>query len=165
MGRFGHESLIRYGNLARLEGRRTRMLRPRTVAYAALLTGLTAGLLALLSTRVPFDAAVARAPGSTYTVDDDGWVRNTYLLRISNNLPGEPVAFTIGVEGLDGAQVTSPALELAATEGRLVPVVVRLPGERATSRSLPVRMRINSTRAGERVLQTTFMTAGDGQRP
>jgi cytochrome c oxidase accessory protein FixG len=165
MGRFGHETLIAYGNLAALQGKRTRLVRPRTIGYAALLAGLSAGLVAALAMRVPFDASVARAPGSTYTVDDDGFVRNTYLLRISNNLPGEAMAFTIGIEGLEGAQVTSPALELEATEGRLVPVVVRLPGERATARALRLKMRIGSERAGERVLETTFMTAGDGTGP
>jgi hypothetical protein len=41
-----------------------------------------------------------------------------------------------------------------------VPLVVRLPAAQATARSLPVRMRIESSRAGERVLDTTFMTGG-----
>jgi cytochrome c oxidase accessory protein FixG len=160
MGRFGHESLIDYGNLAALQGRRTRFWRPRTVGYAALLAGLTTALVTLLATRVPFDASVARAPGSTYTVDPDGWVRNTYLLRISNNLPGAPVVFRIEVEGLDGAELTRPDFELESTEGRMVPLVVRLPAAQATARSLPVKMRIESSRAGERVLETTFMTGG-----
>lgn len=158
MGRFGHETLIDYGNLAALQKRRTRFWRPRSIGYAALLTGLTTALATLLATRVPFDASVARAPGSTYTVDDDGFVRNTYLLRISNNLTGEPVAFRVNVEGLDGAELVQPELALESTEGRLVPLVVRLPAERATARSMPVRMRIESSRAGERVLDTTFMT-------
>jgi cytochrome c oxidase accessory protein FixG len=189
MGRFGHDTLVGYGTLtaAQLQAApvqanaaaqqaaaavqqsaaaqqvaapRPRLWRPRTIGYAALLTGLTAALVILLAVRVPFDAAVARAPGSTYTIDPDGYVRNTYLLRISNNLRGDPVSFTIGVEGLEGAQLTSPALELASTEGRLVPVVVRLPGGMAKGRAMPVKMRIASSRAGERVLETTFMTAG-----
>jgi cytochrome c oxidase accessory protein FixG len=165
MGRFGHETLIGYGNLAALQGRRTRFWRPRTVGYAALLTGLTAALSLLLVLRVPFDASVSRAPGSTYAVDPDGFVRNTYLLRISNNLTGAPVSFTVDVEGLEGAVITTPRLELESTEGRMVPLVVRLPQERATGRSLPLKMRIGSSRAGERVLETTFMTAGDGAGP
>lgn len=165
MGRFGHESLVRYGNLAALQGRRTRFWRPRTIGYAALLAGLTVALSTLLLLRVPFDASVARAPGSTFAVDPDGYVRNTYLLRISNNLPGEPVTFTVGVEGLDGAEITTPLLELEATEGRMVPLIVRLPPSRATQRSLPLKMRIGSSRAGERVLDTTFMTAGGSAGP
>jgi hypothetical protein len=119
----------------------------------------------LLVVRVPFDASVSRAPGSTYAVDSDGFVRNTYLLRISNNLTGEPVSFTINVEGLEGAVITTPRVELESTEGRMVPLVVRLPQARATGRSLPLKMRIGSSRAGERVLETTFMTAGDGAGP
>jgi cytochrome c oxidase accessory protein FixG len=160
MAKLGHESLIGYSNLATLARQRTRFWRPRTVAYASLLTGLAAALATLLIVRVPFDASVARAPGTLYTVDDDGWVRNTYLLRISNNQPGEPVAFTVSIDGLDGAEIVTPDFELAATEGRMVPLVVRMPAIDAHERTLPVKVRIES-RTGRRVLDTTFKTAGD----
>jgi polyferredoxin len=160
MGRFGHESLIGYSNLATLQRRRTRFWRPRTIGYAALLATLVVSLTALLTVRVPFDASVARAPGSLYTLDDDGYVRNTYLLRVSNNLPGEPVSFTVAIDGLAGAEVTMADLELASTEGRIVPLVVRVPSRDVTGRTLPLKVRIASSRAGERVLETTFKTAG-----
>jgi cytochrome c oxidase accessory protein FixG len=160
MGRFEHESLIGYGSLATLAGRRARFWRPRTIGYAALLAGLVVSMTALLALRVPFDASVARAPGSLYTLDQDGYVRNTYLLRISNNLPGEPVSYAITVEGLHGAEVTTQPFELASTEGRVVPLVVRVPNRDAAARTLPMTVRIGSSRAGERVLQTTFKTAG-----
>jgi cytochrome c oxidase accessory protein FixG len=161
MSRFGHTSLIGYSNLATLQGRRTRFWRPRTVGYAALLSALAVGMTTLLATRVPFDASVARAPGSLYTVDDDGFVRNTFLLRISNNLPGEPVAFSVNVDGLAGAEVTVPPVELASTENRVVALVVRVPGSAASGRTLPMNVRIGSARTGDRVLHTTFKTAGD----
>jgi cytochrome c oxidase accessory protein FixG len=164
MGRFGQESLIGYSNLAALAGRRTRFWRPRTVAYATVLTTLTAALITLVAIRVPFEASITRTPGSLYTVDDDGYVRNTYLLRIANNRPGMPVDFTFGVEGLSDAQVLTPAVELRAAEGRLVPVVVRMPVARATERTMPVKLHIESA-AGRRVLETTFKTAGDGIGP
>jgi cytochrome c oxidase accessory protein FixG len=165
MGRFGHEPLIGYSNLATLQGRRTRFWRPRTVAYAALLTGLGIALAAMLATRVPFDASVSRAPGSLYTIDADGFVRNTFLLRISNNLPGEPVAFTVNVEGLQGAEVSIAPVELAATEGRVVPLVVRVPNASVNGRTLPMTVRIESSRTGGRLIQTTFKTADDGIGP
>jgi cytochrome c oxidase accessory protein FixG len=162
MGRFEHESLVGYSNLATLQGRRTRFWRPRTVAYAALLSALAVGMTSLLALRVPFDASVARAPGSLYTLDSDGYVRNTYLLRISNNLPGAPIAFSVDVDGLAGAEVTIQEFELAATENRVVPMVVRVPnGAAAAGRTLPMTVRIGSPRTGERLLQTTFKTAAD----
>jgi cytochrome c oxidase accessory protein FixG len=165
MGRFGHESLIGYGSLATLARRRARFWRPRTVGYAALLAGLIGVTTALLAVRVPFDVSVARAPGTLYTVDDDGFVRNTYLLRVSNNLPGEPVSFSVAVDGIDGAVVATPDFELGATEGRIVALVVRVPQQSATAaRTLPLQVRISSSRAGARVLNTTFKTAGaDGE--
>jgi cytochrome c oxidase accessory protein FixG len=169
MGRFGHETLIGYGSLASLARRRPRFWRPRTVAYAALLTALVGGLVTLLSVRVPFDVSVSRAPGTLFTVDDDGYVRNTYLLRISNNLAGAPVQFTVGVDGIAGATVAAQPFELESTENRIVPVVVRVPqAAAATARTLPVKVKITSSRAGERVIQTTFKTAtdtGDGVGP
>jgi cytochrome c oxidase accessory protein FixG len=164
MGRFEHESLIGYSNLATLARRRTRFWRPRTIAYASVLTTLTAALITLVVIRVPFEASITRTPGSLYTVDDDGYVRNTYLLRIANNRPGAPVNFTFGVEGLDQAQVLAPEVALNSAEGRMVPVVVRMPVARTTARTMPVRLRIESA-AGQRVLETTFKTAGDGIGP
>jgi cytochrome c oxidase accessory protein FixG len=161
MGRFEHESLIGYSSLATLARKRTRFWRPRTAAYAGVLTLLSAALVALVLTRVPFEASIARTPGSLYTVDTDGWVRNTYLLRIANNRPGSAVSFTVAVEGLDDAEVLAPELRLESAEGRMVPVIVRVPAAQATRRTMPVRLRIESD-AGERVLDTTFKTAGSG---
>lgn len=164
MGRFQHESLIGYSNLATLARRKTRFWRPRTVAYAGVLTTLTAAMIALVMTRVPFEASISRTPGSLYTVDDDGYVRNTYLLRLANNRPGSVVHFTFGIEGLRDGEVLAPDVELQPAEGRMVPVVVRMPVAQATQRTIPVRLRIGSE-AGERQLETTFKTAGEGAGP
>ena len=164
MGRFGHESLIGYSNLATLAGRRTRFWRPRTVAYAAALTTIVAVGAALVTVRVPFEASVSRVPGSLYTVDDDGWVRNTYLLRLANNRPGASQSFTVSVEGIADAEVLTPTVELKEAEGRMVAMVVRAPATAATDRTLPLRVHVMSE-SGERVLDTTFKTAGGGTGP
>jgi cytochrome c oxidase accessory protein FixG len=164
MGRFGHESLIGYSNLATLAGRRTRFWRPRTVAYAGALTTIVAAAVAMVMLRVPFEASVSRTPGSLYTVDADGWVRNTYLLRLANNRPGGPLSFTVRVEGIEHAEVLTPPLELQEAEGRMVAMVVRVPVTAATARTLPLRVHVTS-RTGARVLDTTFKTAGEGMGP
>ena len=159
MHKLGHESLIGYSSLAALARRPSRRWRPRTMAYAALLAGLLVALGTLLAVRVPFDAAVTRAPGTLYTVDDDGYVRNTYLLRLSNNMAQRSAAFTVQVDGLQDVEVSMPALELEPTEGRTVPLVVRVPLAHATQRTMPVRVRV-ATAAGERIIETTFKTGG-----
>ncbi len=164
MGRFGHESLIQYGSLAKLAGRRTRFWRPRTVAYAAVLSTILLAGTALVNLRVPFEASVTRAPGSLYTVDADGWVRNTYLLRLANNQPDRMLSFDVSVDGLVDAQVVTPRVELLPEEGRVVPLVVRLPAASASARTLPLRVRV-ATGTGTRLLETTFKTAGEGAGP
>lgn len=160
MDKLGHESLIGYSNLAALAGKRTRFWRPRTIAYAALLAGLMLTMSALLIVRVPFEAAVTRAPGTLYTVDADGYVRNTYLLRLSNNSAQQAMSFTVEVEGLPGAEVVAPKLELQPTEDRVVALVVRVPLAESVKRTVAVIVRVRSA-AGERALRTTFKTDTD----
>ena len=160
MSKLGHTTLIDYDTLARVQGRPARVLRPRTVGYAALLATLLVAGTALVANRVPFEASVARAPGSLYTVDEDGWVRNTYLLRVANNAAtNAPVAFAVRVEGLERAEVVVLPFSLAPEEGRMVPLVVRMPPESVHERTLPMRVRIAAS-LGERVLDTTFKTGG-----
>jgi cytochrome c oxidase accessory protein FixG len=159
MGKLDHESLIGYSNLATLAGRRTRFWRGRTIAYAALLAGLVLTMGALLVTRVPFEAAVTRAPGTLYTVDGDGFVRNTYLLRLSNNLAADPMTFAVQVDGLRDAQVLVPAMELQPTEHRVVLLIVRAPAVTRGTRTVPIVVRVTAG-DDERAVKTTFKTAG-----
>jgi cytochrome c oxidase accessory protein FixG len=160
MGRLGFGSLVEYGTLAQISGAPRRWLRPRVVIYAGLMTALVATAVLTVVNRVPFEAAVSRMPGSLFTVDADRSVRNTFLLRLANNAnTGAPLAFQVRLEGLPGAELTVPELTLATAESRIVPLVVRLPADRAARRTLPLRLRVTAP-VGERVLETTFKTGG-----
>lgn len=177
MGKFGHESLVQYGSLVELAKRaggrdleappstrpRWRRVRPRVVVYSLLLVGLFSAITGLVATRVPFEAGVTRAPGSLFTLDDDGFVRNTFLLRIANNAPsrdGSALPFALEVEGLPGgAEVVAPSVALHAAESRIVPLVVRLPVAEGQRRTVPMKLHVLSAH-GERVLDMTFKTGG-----
>jgi polyferredoxin len=178
MDRLGHETLVQYGSLVQLARRGAaagpgapppstraggwRRPRPRVLAYGALLSGLVLTAVLMVGARVPFEAGVARAPGSLFTLDEDGYVRNTFLLRIANNAPddgGEPLAFRVEVRGLPGAQVVAPEVALHAAQSRIVPLVVRLPVEAGMERTLRIRVHVSAS-VGERVLDTTFKTGG-----
>ena len=160
MGHLGHESLVRYSTLAADQGRRTRRLRPRTVVYAGLLTGLAAVWTGLILTHAPFEAGVSRAPGSLFTMDTDGAVRNTYLLRITNNDPDPaPMPFAVTVEGLAGAEVVSQDVRLGSTESATLPLVVRMRDGRGLPRTVPIKVRVRSPRS-EMVLDATFKSGG-----
>ncbi len=69
-----------------------------------------------------------RAPGSLYQVDADGWVRNTYLLKVSNNeAERDGDVFVVALEGLDDAELLTTEVRLSSEETRTVPLIVRLP--------------------------------------
>jgi cytochrome c oxidase accessory protein FixG len=159
LGRLGHPGLIDYTSMAQGQHRKTRRLRPRTLIYATLLSGIAAAWITLLVTRVPFEANVNRAPGSLFTMDADGFVRNTYLLELTNNAPGDSISFHVAVEGVPGAEVVAQDIRLAESERRTVPLVVRLPSSRTMARTIPIRVRVQ-TPGAVRILQTTFKTGG-----
>lgn len=121
MGKLGQPSLITYKQLEPQA-----KVRPRTVAYGALLTGLVTALVFVVATHDGIDASIARAPGTLYVVDADGWVRNTYLLKVVNTSLA-PMAATIAAEGLpNGAELTSPPVTIGPAGTATVPVIVRM---------------------------------------
>jgi cytochrome c oxidase accessory protein FixG len=160
MGKVGHETLIAYTTHAEQQGLQRHRIRPRTVAYAAMLSGIAAVATLMLFTRVPFEASVARMPGSLYSIDPDGYVRNTYLLRIANNdAKTEHAAFNVSIEGLEQAEVVAPEIQLASMESRIIPLIVRMPPTSTFDRTYPLRVRVSAP-LGERVIETTFKSGG-----
>ncbi|MDT8341388.1 MAG: cytochrome c oxidase accessory protein CcoG [Longimicrobiales bacterium] len=157
----GHPTLVRYSSIAVDEGRPRRPWRPRTLVYGGLLGSLVAASVVLLLGRVPFEANVNRAPGSLFTVDADGFVRNTFFLRIINkDAEVDSVAYRVSLEGLEGAELLTDAVVLASNATRTLPLIVRVPAASVSRRSIPIRVRI-STETDELVLPTTFTTGGD----
>lgn len=158
MAKFDQPTLVRYSSIARDEGVPRRRFRPRTLVYGTLMTGLVAVGIVLLMARIPFEATVNRAPGSLYTVDADGFVRNTYLLQITNNeAQSAEVLYGVRLEGLEGAQILASPLTLRAEETRTVPLIIRIRQSEITDRTIPFRVIITSPSA-ELQIPTTFKT-------
>ncbi|HEX5632639.1 MAG TPA: FixG Ig-like domain-containing protein, partial [Gemmatimonadales bacterium] len=153
--------------LAELEGRKVRILRPRTVVYGGLLSALVAAGVVLAVNRTPMEAQVNRVRGSLFQVDNDGWVRNTYMLRVTNkSAAAGKVSYTVTVDGLEGAEVTAQPVELASTESRVVPLIVRIPPKGRWERTVPIKVHVTSASASV-TLDATFKTPGaiDDEHP
>ena len=160
MSRFDQPTLVRYSSIATDEGKPARPFRPRTLVYGALLTSLVAAAVVLILGRVPFEASVNRAPGSLYTVDADGFVRNTYLLKITNKEATEAaVGYVIDLDGLDDVQMAAPTgpIIVEPEQTVTVPMVIRIPDSEDLARTIPFEVRIVSE-FGELLLPTTFKT-------
>lgn len=138
MGKMGYApGLIRFdtqnamaGKLSRAQ-RLRRVLRPRVLAYGAVLLALSAAFLASLATRAPFRVDVVRDRGAMARLVEDGRIENVYRLQLMNARE-EPVRYRVSVHGLPGARVTSKAeVDVNPTESRWLPVNVQLDAQAA----------------------------------
>jgi len=87
------KGLIRYGSLQSLEGRKTKWIRPRTIAYTVLM--LIGVLVLTLSIGNLSSASITvwRLGGPPYYIDDT-YIRNQYMFRLTNR-KNEPAYFQL----------------------------------------------------------------------
>ncbi|HEX6810824.1 MAG TPA: cytochrome c oxidase accessory protein CcoG [Planctomycetota bacterium] len=103
--------LVRYDSQRGFETGKRRFWRSRVAVYGVLmLMGLLAFGFAALG-RTPFEANLSRAPGRSYTVEDER-VHNVFVLHLINKRPG-PRTFKIAVLGPKEADTTVGQTEVA----------------------------------------------------
>jgi cytochrome c oxidase accessory protein FixG len=117
--------LIRYSTTHALEGRPTRVLRPRVLVYASILALIVIASAASLYLRVPLKVDVIRDRAAIAREVDEGEIENVYRLQIMNTTE-QPRSYEIRVEGMEQIRVASePRVAVDAAASRLVPVRVR----------------------------------------
>ncbi|WP_169568398.1 cytochrome c oxidase accessory protein CcoG [Sneathiella limimaris] len=100
-----------------------RFIRPRTIAYAALLCVVGSIMLFTLLTRSELDVNVIRDRNPLFVQLSDGTIRNGYTVKILNKLH-ETRRYQIQVEGLETSNIW------LQTEGpRNHDMIVRVPGD------------------------------------
>lgn len=120
--------------------------RHRVRVYAGLMSALLLALVWALHDRPAIRVNVIRDRGVMARLVDDGAVENVYRLQLMNQTDA-PQRIVIGVSGLPGATLASPAVTLASVEDRLVHVSVRLPAQEAArhvGQAVPLRFEVAS---------------------
>ncbi len=134
--------LIRYTTENALAGRRTRVVRPRIIVYAALLAVIGTGLAYGIATRVPLRMDVLHDRNALYRVLADGRIENVYALKVTN-MSDQSRVFHLEVDGLPGVEVNTLAdFSVAAGETLRVPLRLRASapaGKPVTSLDLRLR--------------------------
>jgi cytochrome c oxidase accessory protein FixG len=117
--------LIRYTTQHALDHERTRVLRPRGVIYAGLLTALAAGFVIAVSLRSPVSLDVIRDRNSLYRLTDDGHVDNVYTVRILNKSEHDRT-FVLTAKGASPLELRSAQTEYRVPSGAVFSVPLRV---------------------------------------
>ncbi|CAG9180619.1 cytochrome c oxidase accessory protein CcoG [Cupriavidus respiraculi] len=151
--RYTSENAMRQGLSA--SAARRRLLRPRTMLYAALWLALIAGFLVSLAMRSPLKVDIIRDRGTLGREVDGRWIENVYRLQLINTTEA-PMRIAISA---DSDALPGIAIEYDDAAARLEPVSNRL---------LPVRVRVpieNASRGTHKIEVSVVGETAGGQRP
>ena len=128
----GYEhGLIRYTTEHAMEGKASRVVRPRTIMYTLILVALSAGLLFAITQRMPLQLDIIRDRNSLYRETSNGLVENVYTLKLINmdkiahqyqlEVSGE----LAGIEGLE-LSIKGQSIRVESGEVLSLPASVRI---------------------------------------
>jgi cytochrome c oxidase accessory protein FixG len=119
------QKLIRYSTLNAIEGKPTRVLRPRVLVYSLILASVATAAAASLYLRMPLKVDVIRDRAAIAREVEGGLIENVYRLQIMNTTE-EARAFQVSVRGLPDIHVWGePTVGVPAATSRMVPIKVR----------------------------------------
>ncbi len=138
--------LIRYSTQHAIEGGPTRILRPRTVIYAALLTLLCGGFVTALFMRNPVGLDIMRDRNALYRESRPGVIENVYTLRIINK-DARPHVFDLSVAGLPTVkwEIDADSIDVAPFEIRTIPARVLIDDGAAATGAHDVKFTLTAT--------------------
>ena len=116
--------LVRYTTQHALEGKESRVLRPRTIIYATLLTVLFGGLIYSMTTRTPLILDVIRDRNALYREVAGNLVENAYTLKVINQ-SDEARQFELSIEGVEGIALEGVSNPVVVDGGGVLTVPVR----------------------------------------
>ncbi|MDL0429874.1 cytochrome c oxidase accessory protein CcoG [Marinobacter sp. TBZ242] len=146
--------LIRYTTENELEGKTSKLLRPRTFGYGLVLLAMMAAITVTIMTRVPAELDVIKDRGAPFGYNGDGRIENSYTLKIAN-MTEVPQTFTISASGLEGMRIlTENTVTVDSGENRSVPTVVDVDPEVISESNNAIVFRIESQSDESLVLET-----------
>lgn len=117
--------LIRYTTRNALEHRTTRVLRPRVLVYAALLSTLVCTFAVAVALRSPVALDVIRDRNALYRLLDDGRVENVYDVKILNKSEQDR-RFRISVRGAGNITLDPADATFFVRSGEVFPAGIRV---------------------------------------
>lgn len=136
--------LIRYTTEHALEGGKTRVLRPRLLAYFVALVVMIGLFVWAIGDRVALDIDVQRDRNRLYSMTPEGDISNSYALGI-RNLDDQSHRYRITVQGLEGLRlIGNDTIIIEAGTSRTVPLQLAAPPGSLDSPSEAITLRVEA---------------------
>ncbi|PMR76624.1 cytochrome c oxidase accessory protein CcoG [Billgrantia endophytica] len=155
--------LIRYTTENTLEGKPSRILRPRLMGYLAALLVMIGLFTWTLSDRIPLDFEVERERGQLFQMTREGRISNVYTLTVRNQ-DREEHEFRLEVSGLPGLEIDTDALRVPAGASRLFAVQVTADPEVLERPSHPIQLNLQSQQNERIALERDTRFIGEARR-
>ncbi len=104
------KGLIRYSSENQLKGLTSRLLKPKSIAYAVVLLAVIAALLRSIGQQAPIDFSVVQVRQPLFVRMSDGRIQNSYDLRLENKT-NDSIPLAVMMDGLAGAELDLGKLE------------------------------------------------------
>ncbi|MEM7565269.1 MAG: FixG Ig-like domain-containing protein, partial [Pseudomonadota bacterium] len=155
--------LIRYTTENSVQGKLTRMIRPRIVVYALLLMILTGLLVTHVSHRIPLDLDVIRDRNSLYRETREGLIENVYTLKILN-MDKHSHQYQLTAAGIAGLKLMIDQQPVVVEGGQVHQVVARIQADEFNleARSVPVYFHLQAVDANHLVKTEEARFVGPG---
>jgi len=151
--------LVRYTTEHALSGAGTRIIRPRVIVYATLLTVLIGGLATAMLTRTPVILDVLRDRNALYRELPAGLIENTYTIKIINQT-NAPRQFVLTADGLPGLVLDGvpDSIPVGGGEVKSLPIRARVPKDQVRgSREITFTATPNDNAAHSRIAESRFV--------
>ena len=126
MDKMGYpRGLVKYTTENALQGKKTKLVRPRILVYVGILTFISASLVYALINRIPLQVDIIRDRNVLYTETDEGLVQNVYNLKIIN-MSKEPQRYRLSVSGLPDIQVIGQTEGIEIESGAVLDMPLRV---------------------------------------
>jgi cytochrome c oxidase accessory protein FixG len=120
------------------------LVRPRTLIYATVLTGIFSAWVWALTTRNPLRVDVIRDRNALARVVEDDRIENVYRLQLMNS-DEHPHRYRVEVSGISGIRIASASeFQVDAASNREVALRVQVPEDAEHGHSRPIEIEVSS---------------------
>ncbi len=139
------KGLIRYTTQNAMEGKKSRILRPRIIIYFCILAFFSSLFLYTMLTRSTIDLNIIRDRNQLYR-ETQGFIENIYTLKLIN-MDNEPHEYSITVEGVKDMILLKDKelISVDAGDVKELPVRIRAREENLEGTSTPIYFTLSTT--------------------